>query len=397
MNTQIEATVLHNSKPDNEIPLQRDDKRRLNTPEIESDKYIRVEDSSLYEPDKSRKKPGRKPSTAEPANKRLAQNRAAQRAFRERKDTYVKELELKVQELENARRLAEEENKKLQLRLSKFQNTKKEETEFITSRDLPSKTSECSEDRTVIDSGSDAPKVFEVNSGDTNLENWSSPQKNSLSTPQTNSLPTPQTNDINFNFAGNTLPQNNSFPLYTEDNSIISPTSAFSLNDYMAPYGSLTNDPLIDFNSGINFSSNQDMMTFNSYNNNVNLGFNPALFDYSSLANNVYPTDFSAFDPVLYADFIQSFDPYNVATLPTPTPSHDSLKEVSTQPSSSKESSTANDCPEKLGNVDINLLNQAKKAAEEFDLDSLCSMLKDKATCSEIKQFFKTHCKDPVV
>lgn len=45
-------------------------------------------------------KPGRKPVQTEPKDKRTAQNRAAQRAFRERKEKKMKELETKVEELE---------------------------------------------------------------------------------------------------------------------------------------------------------------------------------------------------------------------------------------------------------------------------------------------------------
>ncbi|KAF9972563.1 DNA-binding transcription factor yap1, partial [Modicella reniformis] len=47
------------------------------------------------------KKAGRKPLTTEPTNKRKAQNRAAQRAFRERKEKYVKSLEDRIKELED--------------------------------------------------------------------------------------------------------------------------------------------------------------------------------------------------------------------------------------------------------------------------------------------------------
>ncbi|KAF9919438.1 DNA-binding transcription factor yap1 [Linnemannia zychae] len=46
------------------------------------------------------KKAGRKPLTTEPTNKRKAQNRAAQRAFRDRKERYVKSLEDRIKELE---------------------------------------------------------------------------------------------------------------------------------------------------------------------------------------------------------------------------------------------------------------------------------------------------------
>lgn len=49
---------------------------------------------------KERKKPGRKPIADEPTTKRKAQNRQAQRAFRERKENHVKTLETRVAELE---------------------------------------------------------------------------------------------------------------------------------------------------------------------------------------------------------------------------------------------------------------------------------------------------------
>ena len=58
---------------------------------------------STLAPTKERKKPGRKPVGDEPpASKRLAQTRAAQRAFRERKKQYVENLEARVASLEHA-------------------------------------------------------------------------------------------------------------------------------------------------------------------------------------------------------------------------------------------------------------------------------------------------------
>lgn len=48
----------------------------------------------------ARAKPGRKPSDIEPPTKRKAQNRASQRAFRERRQSYVASLESKVAEYE---------------------------------------------------------------------------------------------------------------------------------------------------------------------------------------------------------------------------------------------------------------------------------------------------------
>lgn len=54
-----------------------------------------------------RPKPGRKPSIDTPASKRKAQNRAAQRAFRERRATRVQELEEKLLEVEKDKEVKE--------------------------------------------------------------------------------------------------------------------------------------------------------------------------------------------------------------------------------------------------------------------------------------------------
>src|SRR5262249_53465363 len=48
-----------------------------------------------------RPKPGRKPATDTPPTKRKAQNRAAQRAYRERRDARVGELEEQLKEIED--------------------------------------------------------------------------------------------------------------------------------------------------------------------------------------------------------------------------------------------------------------------------------------------------------
>lgn len=54
-----------------------------------------------------RPKPGRKPSVDTPASKRKAQNRAAQRAFRERRATRVQELEERLLEVEKEKEMKE--------------------------------------------------------------------------------------------------------------------------------------------------------------------------------------------------------------------------------------------------------------------------------------------------
>ncbi|KAI1195745.1 transcription factor PAP1-domain-containing protein [Nemania serpens] len=66
------------------------------------------------------KKPGRKPLTNEPSSKRKAQNRAAQRAFRERKEKHLKDLETKVEELEKASSVTSDENSQLRAQIEKL-------------------------------------------------------------------------------------------------------------------------------------------------------------------------------------------------------------------------------------------------------------------------------------
>lgn len=70
--------------------------------------------------DKTAKKPGRKPLTSEPTTKRKAQNRAAQRAFRERKEKHLKDLETKVEDLEKASEATNHENAMLRAQVERM-------------------------------------------------------------------------------------------------------------------------------------------------------------------------------------------------------------------------------------------------------------------------------------
>ncbi|KAF2716841.1 PAP1-domain-containing protein [Polychaeton citri CBS 116435] len=73
------------------------------------------------EGEKAAKKPGRKPLTTEPTTKRKAQNRAAQRAFRERKEKHVKDMETKITELTEAQEADKHENGLLKAQVERLQ------------------------------------------------------------------------------------------------------------------------------------------------------------------------------------------------------------------------------------------------------------------------------------
>ncbi|KAI9283149.1 hypothetical protein BY458DRAFT_467345 [Sporodiniella umbellata] len=64
------------------------------------------------QPVKIRKKPGRKPNPASPAL-RKAQNRAAQRAFRERKERHMRDLEIAIKQIREQRDTLSAENEQL--------------------------------------------------------------------------------------------------------------------------------------------------------------------------------------------------------------------------------------------------------------------------------------------
>ncbi|KAG3184367.1 hypothetical protein PC129_g25306, partial [Phytophthora cactorum] len=94
---------------------------KLSHPDDEDDEDSPGNDPKRREStDKVPKKPGRKPLTSEPSSKRKAQNRAAQRAFRERKERHLKDLETKVEELEKASEAAKHENSMLRAKVDRM-------------------------------------------------------------------------------------------------------------------------------------------------------------------------------------------------------------------------------------------------------------------------------------
>lgn len=235
--------------------------------------------------------------------KRLAQNRAAQKAFRERKDAYVKDLETKVQELEEARLAAEKENKLLQARLAALEN---KPTEASSKTSPPSPKSVSPDEK----SESPAPKL--PNSKDNTGSEFSTDFSESL---------------------------------------------APRLEDYMIPFGSYlgytpqlpSEDPL--------FSQAYQQSFDPNFGANYDLNYMSSSYDYSAPFQAMGGGLPNQFDPVMYADFVQNYDPL----LATPS-----------FPSSAPHP----------------LINPTPPDNDEQDLDLLCTLLKDKATCFELKKFY---------
>ncbi|OJJ04496.1 hypothetical protein ASPVEDRAFT_790043 [Aspergillus versicolor CBS 583.65] len=101
---------------DHEVGDKRKDSD--STSEVSGKKRRESDDKS---DEKASKKPGRKPLMSEPTSKRKAQNRAAQRAFRERKEKHLKDLETKVDELQKESDDANQENGLLKAQVERLQ------------------------------------------------------------------------------------------------------------------------------------------------------------------------------------------------------------------------------------------------------------------------------------
>ncbi|CAG7953321.1 unnamed protein product [Penicillium olsonii] len=82
---------------------------------------IESEETGKKRRESEAKKPGRKPLTSEPTTKRKAQNRAAQRAFRERKEKHLKDLEDTVESLQQRSDTADQENGLLRAQVERLQ------------------------------------------------------------------------------------------------------------------------------------------------------------------------------------------------------------------------------------------------------------------------------------
>ncbi|KAI0168961.1 PAP1-domain-containing protein [Hypoxylon sp. FL1284] len=138
--TSIKDDDSKASSPDNDSPDKRSHPDDDEEDDMEDGGGKRREGEG-----KVPKKPGRKPLTNEPSSKRKAQNRAAQRAFRERKEKHLKDLETKVEELEKASSVTTTENTQLRAQIEKLTmelNEYKKKVRLISNGSSPRSVSE---------------------------------------------------------------------------------------------------------------------------------------------------------------------------------------------------------------------------------------------------------------
>lgn len=107
---------------DDAYTLDNDNKRKMSPSESPSDGADDESPGDDENDAKKPRKPGRKPETTMPASKRKAQNRAAQRAFRERKEKHLRDLETKISQLEGESASKNSENEFLRFQVERLQN-----------------------------------------------------------------------------------------------------------------------------------------------------------------------------------------------------------------------------------------------------------------------------------
>ncbi|XEV03773.1 hypothetical protein FSHL1_009060 [Fusarium sambucinum] len=383
------------------------------------------------------KKPGRKPLTSEPSSKRKAQNRAAQRAFRERKEKHLKDLETKVDELEKASQAANHENGMLRAQVERMTTElnqyKQKVTVLSTTKTLP---------REKVPFGSAAVS----NLGDVNFQfefpkfgmlpgpPTNRPQESSPTSPnqQKASYPSPN-NNMNNNaqsaqqfkddlakFSGVFSPSMSSSATNPSRSSVdsanysvngASSSPSASSHSNTGPSSSCGTSPEPFNQSPMGFKPVDTMTTIGeeqSNQNNVNqfgnVDLNSTNFDWLSQQNG------GQFDPQLFGDYREpqanvlsnpSFDdffndaidsdfftPYNMAPNSPNAQANNQHKKASNlidQIDAQKES--CDDEPLKKQNMNCNQLWEKLQACPkaqngEFDLDGLCSELTKKAKCS---------------
>ncbi|KAF4992413.1 hypothetical protein FGRMN_7158 [Fusarium graminum] len=429
--TNNAASVALSDSPETETPEKR------SYPDDEDDEDSPGQEHKRHEStDKVPKKPGRKPLTSEPSSKRKAQNRAAQRAFRERKERHLKDLETKVDELEKASQAANHENGMLRAQVERMtaelNQYKSKVTAMSTSKPLP---------REKVPFGSAAVS----NLGDVNFQ-FEFPKFGMLPGPPANkaqgsssspttadqpkvTYPSPS-NSLNngtqsaqqfkedlFKYPGGFSPSMSSSATnpsrasvdsanYSVNGASSSPSASSHSNT--GPSSSCGTSPEPFTQSPMGFKPVDTMTTIGeeqTQNNNAsqfgNIDLTSTNFDWLSQQNG------GQFDPQLFGDYREPqenvlsnapfddffndaidsdfFTPYNMPPTDDATKVNTHAKNLIDQIDAEKES--CDDEPLKKQNMNCNQLweklQSCPKAQNgEFDLDGLCSELTKKAKCS---------------
>ncbi|KAJ3215750.1 hypothetical protein HK099_006226 [Clydaea vesicula] len=278
-----------------------------------------------------KKKPGRKPTQIDPSNKRTAQNRAAQRAFRERKEKYLSDLETKVRELEEANKLSKGEST---LKLIQENKQLKETIENLRTENSMLKDMQFTFDYPVADNQKLLNQLSSHLSSPPSTIDATSPFSESLFTNNISDFNL-FSNDSTFNFDSNLTPPPNA----------INGQSAHK-------------DELFSFNSSDIFS-------------------NTGIDKLQSLNFGLYPTSTNTSSPTVFNEYREhGLDSIQLETDNT----IDKLLDTADLPVETKNIDVKEECPL----VDKQLKEQVQRViTDPSTLNELCEMFSSKASCNE--------------
>ncbi|KAI8328250.1 hypothetical protein BC941DRAFT_445369 [Chlamydoabsidia padenii] len=367
-----------------------------------SKRSIDSTDESDANPTTTPKRPGRKPlekatasdlATADPKQKRKAQNRAAQRAFRERKEKHVAELQERIRELEELTSKTDED-------LINENNRLKEQLKKLEEENYALKDAKFTFEFPV----SDLKQQQQQQTSDNNNTSPLSPP-DSLSSPTTTTLS--NNNDIQEDTSSSSCTEQSPRSLNQEDDSDTpitkTPTSFQDPSNFLS-FGSIQPSQDFDFLavSGNNSNNGNDTSSFSNsgydmkdlfhgkddlftgyrasgtddgYTDDV-LGTNaalPALFGGGGFDDDLF--GFTSQQQQQQQPFV--LDQFYMPDEPRPQIRKESL-EASLQRA-------------KQNGVRAYEVQEQLKNLPDFNLDDLCADLKAKATCCESKYVLTEH------
>jgi AP-1-like factor len=329
------------------------------------------------------------PTSVDPKQKRKAQNRAAQRAFRERKEKYVKELEDRIAELEatqknsqdNASAVLEKENQQLKELVQKLEaeNYLLKGTAFTF--DFPISKANISKNTSALvpDAGVQ-PSTLLRNDGvvPSTTDAWTPPSSAHDDSGSEPSSPSGLTNSPNTNKSTDPSPASDS----------LNGVPGFSSNNSLTSFGDLSAgnlDSFFDNSAAFDTTAADRFMANHVPHKSSDEISNSSLFNqYRTPANAIENSTFS--ETPMPPLFENEFDDYN-SFAPLLTPKEESLRE--TEFFDIDNIGKVHQAPD-LKNPDAHLnpmqaweLLQQHPQFEELEIDDLCNEMKNKATCTE--------------
>lgn len=338
-------------------------------------------------PAKKPGKPGRK-ADAEPVSKRKAQNRAAQRAFRERKERHLKELEDRVSELESESHTANTENSflkeqvaRLQGELQKYRTSKN--TNYSVSTSSNSSNQFTFEFPFYRGKENKKPSLASINSQESSPGLASKPHSafgsvSSVSSSQSSIFDRPREESFCDKLSDACGDCNNPIP---RDTSLVkdNDTLVISSNRPLATPPMEKETTVNSLNKSSNTNGGLDLLSPPVFELDFLSDYRDPIFDSEDFQLPDLTTENSVFDPLepLYPTDTSTYDILPVPSAPLAKTTHIKIEEqeLETVPANTNKSFIS--CTAIWDRI------SAHPKFGELDIDGLCSELRTKAKCSD--------------